>query len=468
MSNKPKGVVHCAKSTGITSKEADENQRRWTKDKYEYKNSDNKNHYDLSRSHLNFEIDQHGRIQPLGTSTPIHILEQKRLAELGNKPDKSDSKVKHIRDVEYLISGGADAMRKMAFGYQKVDYSWDTNADNSKVKRQPYIEQWAKDVWKWMAEKHGAENIVGFSVHLDESSPHIHIHVIPVNPKGKVSYKHFFGKDKYEGQKRLTEIHTDYHEHIGRQWGFDRGDDTSGRDVHHKSKAEYFGELSRGIKQAETRLKGLQTMIANLEVEKNVIESEIQQIQSDIDNGKGDIKTLQTRLLELNKRADSIDEKIRDKQEKLLEADRKLSNIRASTHQSEYIKTRLEKTNVDLAYKMQQNANTLIRSALFGGMLKDLESMAERIPDVRDELMSSDNSPLFDASVNTNALIRTAVQFFIMGYQGEPICTGGGGGSSDDNWWRDNDEDDEHWARRCLFKAHTHLSKRSATSIRRR
>src|SRR5574344_2081435 len=114
MSNKPKGVVHCAKSTGITSKEADENQRRWTKDKYEYKNSDNKNHYDLSRSHLNFEIDQHGRIQPLGTSTPIHILEQKRLAELGNKPDKSDSKVKHIRVVEYLISGGADAMRKTA------------------------------------------------------------------------------------------------------------------------------------------------------------------------------------------------------------------------------------------------------------------------------------------------------------------------------------------------------------------
>mgnify|MGYP005916930157 CR=1 FL=1 len=467
MSDKPKGVVHCAKSTGITSKEADENQRRWTKDKYEYKNSDNKNHYDLSRSHLNFEIDQHGRIQPLGTSTPIHILEQKRLAELGNKPDKPDSKVKHIRDVEYLISGGADAMRKMAFGNQKVDYSWDASADNSKVKRQPYIEKWAKDVWKWMAEKHGAENIVGFSVHLDESSPHIHVHVIPVNPKGKVSYKHFFGKDKYDGQKRLTELHTDYHEQIGKLWGFDRGDDTSGRDVHHKSKAEYFGELNQEIKKAETRLKGLQTMIVNLETEKKVIEAEIQQIQTDIDNGKGDIKAQQIRLLELNKKTDSIDEKIRDKQEKLLEADRKLSVIRANTHRSETLKTQLIKTNMDFATKMKQDADILIKSALFGGVLRDLESIAERLPDVRDELMSLDNSPLLDACVDTNALIGTAVQFFIMGYQGEPISTGGGGGSSDDNWWRDKDEDDEHWARRCIFKAHAHLSRRSATTMRR-
>ena len=82
-------------------------------------------------------------------------------------------------------------MRRLAFGDQVVDYNEkkDHEPDNYQVTRQKAIEDWAVDVYNFMAKKYGEENIVAFVVHLDEKNPHVHCTVLPVAEDNKISWK---------------------------------------------------------------------------------------------------------------------------------------------------------------------------------------------------------------------------------------------------------------------------------------
>lgn len=72
----------------------------------------------------------------------------------------------------------------MAFGSQIVNM--EKNADNSHLRRCEEVELWAKDVYDWCSRRYGRENIIGFQVHLDETSPHIHALIVPVGVRPKV------------------------------------------------------------------------------------------------------------------------------------------------------------------------------------------------------------------------------------------------------------------------------------------
>lgn len=42
-----------------------------------------------------------------------------------------------------------------------------------------------EDVYDWCIRRYGQENIIGFQVHLDERSPHIHALIVPVGQRAK-------------------------------------------------------------------------------------------------------------------------------------------------------------------------------------------------------------------------------------------------------------------------------------------
>ena len=57
--------------------------------------------------------------------------------------------------VEFVFSGDHEVMNLMAFGNQAVDFERDGTADNSHIQRMNEIEQWATDLYGWMAKKYG-------------------------------------------------------------------------------------------------------------------------------------------------------------------------------------------------------------------------------------------------------------------------------------------------------------------------
>lgn len=108
-----------------------------------------------------------------------------------------------------------------------------------------FIVFWSKDVYDWCAKRHGQENIVGFQVHLDESSPHIHTLIVPVGQRTKsgrecVMRSAKFGKNRYEYGRILREMHTSLYEEVGSKYGLERGDSIEGRHVSHLNKRDYI------------------------------------------------------------------------------------------------------------------------------------------------------------------------------------------------------------------------------------
>ena len=94
MSTDIKQAMHVEAGKSFGTAEANENERRWDEDKIDRKNQDPTNHYDKTRMKLNFEIGPDGKIHPLGyQKISLEVRLQERLAELGWKPFKPDSKI---------------------------------------------------------------------------------------------------------------------------------------------------------------------------------------------------------------------------------------------------------------------------------------------------------------------------------------------------------------------------------------
>lgn len=78
------------------------------------------------------------------------------------------------------------------------------------------VHEFFHDVKDFFEERYGTENILSAVVHLDETTPHMHLNLIPVF-EGRLCAKKLF--DRVE----LRELQSDFHEKVGKKWGLNRG-----------------------------------------------------------------------------------------------------------------------------------------------------------------------------------------------------------------------------------------------------
>ena len=119
------------------------------------------------QEHLNFEIVAGGKSSGSGQDKKHR---QKIMENLDRRhiedPNEGLKEPKYRTVVNFIFGGSREQMRKLAFGEQKINE--EKGADNSQLKRDPQIENWARDIYSFMAKKYGEENIASFIVHLDE------------------------------------------------------------------------------------------------------------------------------------------------------------------------------------------------------------------------------------------------------------------------------------------------------------
>ena len=97
------------------------------------------------------------------------------------------------------------------------------------------------DCYKFFAERYGEENIIAAIVHNDETTPHIHLNLMPVTKDGRLCSKQLFDKPQ------LQKLQTDFYESVGKRWGLQRGKE--GSQKKHLSTAEF--KAKKIIEQAE-------------------------------------------------------------------------------------------------------------------------------------------------------------------------------------------------------------------------
>lgn len=361
-----KASVHMQPLKSMAAAQSNENERRgWERNSYErtVDYSGKPCYYDWFRRHLNFEIVK-GKICPiLSQEKPLHERLEKRLQELGFKHYKKDAPNAPNICMDFVVGGNRQRMREMAFGKQEVIFGGNEES-NVSVYRCNEIENWAIDTYRWVAKKYGEENIIGFNVHLDETTPHAHVQVVPVKEVKKrgrvkageergtklaVNYYGVVGQSPKECSAYYYAIHTDYHLQVGYKYGLERGtffEDLTPEEQalrKHRSGAEFalyndtmkkvkeakkeLGSLEAQVKQAEKKLKGLSTMISNLEEQREKLEIDISALEDMVKDGEGDIEKNTRRLEELKQQVSVIDSKILDKQRKLNVAEQELRDL---------------------------------------------------------------------------------------------------------------------------------------------
>lgn len=182
-----KQVLNVKGRKGCAAALSREYQRNWSDRAWQVAIA--KGNYDLGRQHLNFQISKGGKIAPIDKSKSIPQMMAENLAARGIK-DKNEglTEPRFMTVADFIFSGSQWKMRELAFGDQEVVFKPGDNKENYAVKRMPEIEQWATDIYNFVAGKYGEENIVAFYVHLDETSPHIHCVLLPIKD-GKFAFE---------------------------------------------------------------------------------------------------------------------------------------------------------------------------------------------------------------------------------------------------------------------------------------
>jgi len=123
-------------------------------------------------------------------------LLEARIQEAGVKRIRSDS----VRGMEVILTGSPEGFIRGQDG-RAVDYS---------------KSKWAGDNLRFLQEKFGAKNIVSFTLHQDEKTPHIHAVIAPITEKNTLSADQLFNP------KSLRELQTEYAQAMAPH-GFERG-----------------------------------------------------------------------------------------------------------------------------------------------------------------------------------------------------------------------------------------------------
>ena len=187
---------------------------------------------DPKRGHLNEEYLNEGEKN-------IWTLANERIQEMGIKGVRKDA----VRGMEFLITASPDTFERDSNGVMKGDYR-----DSG----------WLQDNFMFLGEKYG-ENLVAFTLHQDEKTPHIHAIVVPITADGRLSAKELFNPIS------LKKLQTEYAQAMSK-YGLERG--IEGSRARHQTMKQIYGAQQQTQQGIESDLQPLQATQQPLTIDK--------------------------------------------------------------------------------------------------------------------------------------------------------------------------------------------------------
>ena len=132
-----------------------------------------------------------------------------------------------VRAIEYMMTASPEAFRNR-------------KEDGKLLMTKQGGERWRNFVNRskaFLEAKHGKENLVKFTVHLDEKTPHIHAFVVPITKDNRLSAKDFLG-----GKQKLRELQDQFAK-VMEPLGLKRGE--KGSKVEHESIQQYYHRVNQ-------------------------------------------------------------------------------------------------------------------------------------------------------------------------------------------------------------------------------
>ena len=446
--------------------------RRWSDKGYDQ--AVKEGNYDRSRERLNFEIAKGGKVVPVDKDRPLDKRMAEMLASRGIKDPNIGRVNPNIRTaVQFIFSGSHDRMTELAFGNQKVDF--EAKSGNENVKRMPEIEEWAKDIYNFVARKFGEENIISFVVHLDETTAHAHCDIVPVNEQGRISYKDVFhGHNKAEYKQFILQLHNELAE-VNRKWGLARGtskvltgakghttesyrrwlnQECDSLEERRSNLQNAISELNKELAICEKKQKSFTTMIENLTAKKEELERELQPLRELQKNGDAISQEIAQKIQDLENRKAFVEEKLAEKEAKLSSTVQEIDSLRQDKEALEQVASELAEKASASEQDWAHSKGAVMNELLAGTMMHEFTSRYQRLPDDVKEIFSDTLLEQLATDGNHVATVALALMCEYVEQATSIAQTHGGGGGGPGGGWRKKDDEDERmFARRSLAMA---------------
>ena len=168
-------------------------------------------HADKSSRYLNrnFEVANNRHQMPL----PKAINDRIKEGYNGKRKIRSDAK----KYLQVILTGSNKEMNEIFKNDQKAD-------------------DWIKANKAFIENKFGKDNLVRFSLHMDEKTPHIHAVVVPLTKDGRLSAKEVMGN------KTKLQAYQDRYAAAMDKFGLERGLRSTG--IKHESAKDYYKRIN--------------------------------------------------------------------------------------------------------------------------------------------------------------------------------------------------------------------------------
>jgi len=196
------------------------------------------------KSHLNRELIK-SKTGDFRTDVENRIKAGYKMKTKTGKPRKLRADA--VKSVGLILSGSHERMKE--------------------IEKEGKLDEWIQANFDYAKERFGKENLIRFTVHLDEKTPHIHCVFVPIKD-GNLKFKGFFN-----GKKDLEKEQTIYAEKMAK-FGLNRGKNQS--PSKHITTREYYG-----MKNAAPQIE-IKTNFLGAVKEKDLQESEINNLLSDL------------------------------------------------------------------------------------------------------------------------------------------------------------------------------------------
>lgn len=109
--------------------------------------------------------------------------------------------------------------------------------------------------YDFMVARYGKENILSAVVHMDETTPHMHLYLVPITQDNRLCCKEIFDK------RGLAALHDEFYREVGEAYGLERGEGAEkGKRREHFDTQEFKSYTAAIEKQRERLVEARQTL----------------------------------------------------------------------------------------------------------------------------------------------------------------------------------------------------------------
>ena len=330
---------------------------------------------DASKSMMNQELVSRVVTDPLtGEKRHLTINQaiRKRIEDAGIKKIHKGQNIA----IEMILTGSPETMNRMS---------------------DKELDQWKNETMAWAGEQWGKENIVSAVLHVDETTPHIHLILVPIvrglsrTSKKRDEERRRSGKEvkarprNTSGNRlaanevftvpKLYAYHTSYAEKVGAHFGLGRGVRAEkGSKKKHLSSIEYNRQLERERAREQKLIEGLTAEYSAKQEELLTVNDHLAVAQENLQKVNDDMTVAQAALQQITANVAREEEKRQNAKKEADEADARLQEAKRLTVAEQKKYAALQDSGFQLMGAIKQMEGNLEKGRDLEGQIQEREN----------------------------------------------------------------------------------------------